>query len=314
MSRYDAKTLELQFKLAAALRIRKAKRKNSEYAKDAKYWEGGACNWGGSHNLKEDCQTIAKSFNKIDDLKNTKKELESCTSEQEFESTKSRFIRQAEELELGLVSKTGASSSMFGICIIWAEYNSFLDSKLKPLRNEIRRLKEELGKNQYKYFQELKILQLEQKQIENSMKKNNQKAMTETDPDKKALLLQLIEEDGENLKENLKKQKAIPTTNLKFDPGKHVNDLIKALKEAISRSTKKPSKSNSDESNDDSDDDNPTGTPNNPFNPFQPSHNSTDKNWWQENQQLLIFAGIVLALTFYLYSQKETTEENHYDY
>ncbi|MCE8163187.1 MAG: hypothetical protein I3273_02890 [Candidatus Moeniiplasma glomeromycotorum] len=29
---------------------------------DGGYWAGGRCEYGGAHNLKEDCQTLAKFF------------------------------------------------------------------------------------------------------------------------------------------------------------------------------------------------------------------------------------------------------------
>jgi len=122
---------------------------------------------------------------------------------------------------------------MFGICIIWADYAEFLDSKLRPLRNEVKRLKEGISKTDYKYIKELKLLKLEQKQIEARMKENKQKAANEKDSTKKAILLQLIEDDGQKLKENLEKQKAIPASNLRFEPDKYVSDLIEAMKKAI---------------------------------------------------------------------------------
>ncbi|CAG8696104.1 185_t:CDS:1, partial [Ambispora gerdemannii] len=140
--------------------------------------------------------------------------------------------------ESGLQIRTGAASSMFGICIIWGEYDDFLDSKLRPLRSEVKRLKEGVSKEQYKYYEEIKLLKLEQKQIEARMKENKRKAQSEKDPAKKALLLQLIEDDGKKLEENLKKQKAIPTANLKFDPDKYVEDLIEGLKKAIEKGGK----------------------------------------------------------------------------
>ena len=43
-------------------------------------------------------------------------------------------------------------------------------------------------------------------------------------PEEKASLLLLIEDDSNLLKDNLKKQKQIPTSNLKFDPDKYVED------------------------------------------------------------------------------------------
>jgi len=98
MPKYDAKTLERELKSAASLRINRKKWGNKYFANDASYWEGGQCNWGGSHNLSEDCQTISQGFSKLDDLKNVESELNQCTSEQEFNSIKSRFTRQIQEL------------------------------------------------------------------------------------------------------------------------------------------------------------------------------------------------------------------------
>jgi hypothetical protein len=144
----------------------------------------------------------------------------------------------------GLQIKTSNSSSMFGICCIWADYSDFIDSKLKPLRNEVKQLQEKISKSEYKFFTELKTLKLEQRQIEQRMKDNKQKATNEKDSAKKALLLQLIEEDGKQLETNLRKQKEIPTSNLKFEPDKYVNDLVSAMKEAIEKKGNNPTSSN----------------------------------------------------------------------
>ena len=64
-----------------------------------------------------------------------------------------------------------------------------------------------------------------------------------------------------------------------------------------------------------------TRTPRNPRNPNNPNPNTTPNEQPNDNpetpsennqQQLLIFAGIGLMIIFYLYSQKEETSE--YDY
>ena len=323
MVRYDAKTLENQFKSAASMRIKRKEKGNQDYANDAGYWDGGACNWGGSHNLKDDCATIARSFSKIDELKNTEKELSGCASKQEFTATKSRLIRQAEEIIEGLQVKTGNSSSMFGICCIWADYSDFIDSKLRPLRSEVKQLQEKISKSEYKYFVELKTLKLEQKRIEQRMKDNKQKATNEKDPTKKAILLQLIEEDGKQLETNLKKQKEIPTSNLKFEPDKYVNDLVNAMKEAIERKGSNPTSSNprksrnaTDLDNSDSEDDTPleeerTVPNNNNQNDNQPT------SWWEENKELVILGSITSLIAFYFYYQEQSKEQEsnyYYDY
>ena len=70
------------------------------------------------HNLSQDCHTLEKFIQKIDDLKTASKELKESTSKEEFEAIKSRLVRQSEEIERNLQSKTGANTSVGGICII----------------------------------------------------------------------------------------------------------------------------------------------------------------------------------------------------
>jgi len=52
------------------------------------YWEGGRCDYGGAHNLQEDCERLATFFDKINELKNTRKGLLTFTNQQEFEKQK----------------------------------------------------------------------------------------------------------------------------------------------------------------------------------------------------------------------------------
>ena len=317
MGKYDKITLERQFKSAASLRIRKKERSNTNYTNDADYWTGGRCNWGGSHNLSEDCGKIAHSFDKIEELKKVEKELQGCTSEREFNAIKSRLTRQAEEIEEGLKEKTGSGSSMFGICIIWGEYNDFLDSKLKPLRNEVNRLKENINNQQYKYYEELKLLKLEEKKIEARMKESKRKAQYETDPDQKALLLQMIDDDGKNLEENLKKQKLIPTANLKFEPDKYVSDLIESMKKAISENERGNDNSggsrrnrpqNEDENNNDRNGNSENSNNSSSSNSGGSEDNDQPQpNFFQENQ-FLILGTLGLLTFFYFYTQ------NQYEY
>ena len=322
MPKYDTKTLQRQFKSAASLRIRK-KERGKDYTRDAGYWDGGLCDWGGKHNLTKDCETIAQGFSKLEELKVVEKELQKCTSEQEFNATKSRLARQAEEIERGLQVRTGAASSMFGICIIWADYDTFLESKLRPLRSELNRLKGNINNQQYKYYEEIKLLKLEQKQIENRMKENKRKAQSEKDPDKKALLLQMIEDDGKLLEDNLKKQKAIPASNLKFDPDKYVSDLIESMKEAIEKGGRGGSgggssggrNRNKKEEDEEDEDDDGNGAGGSGSGSDSGKKEDKKENPLQNQQQLIIFGGIALLVIFYLYSQKEDKKEfNYYDF
>ena len=73
---YNLEELERQFKNAG--RSRKGRKK---YANDANYWDGGRCEWGGGHNLREDCQTLMGSFNKMENLREIKEELKNNCSD-----------------------------------------------------------------------------------------------------------------------------------------------------------------------------------------------------------------------------------------
>jgi len=192
------------------------------------------------------------------------------------------------------------------------------------LRSEVNRLKGNINNQQYKYYEEIKLLKLEQKQIENRMKENKRKAESEKDPDKKALLLLAIEDDGKLLKKNLEKQKAIPVVNLNFEPDKYVSDLIKGMKEAIEKGGKGSSggggsggnrnrKKDEEDDNEDDDDGNGSGSSGGGSGSGS-GRNDKKENPLQNNQQLIIFGGIALLVIFYLYSQKPEKEPNYYDF
>ncbi|CAG8703206.1 8957_t:CDS:2, partial [Ambispora gerdemannii] len=62
---------------------------------------------------------------------NIKEELKKCTSKSEYDAKRQNYIRQCEEAESGLKTKTGPTSSMFNICIIWSDEatNKTVESK-----------------------------------------------------------------------------------------------------------------------------------------------------------------------------------------
>jgi len=96
------------------------------------------------------------------------------------------------------------------------------------------------------------------------MQENKKKAMDKNiDPAEKALLLQLIEEDGTKLKSNLEKQKSLDQ-KFSYDPSQHVADLLSKMKEVIERKGNNSSPRNpkqprnaTDPNNSDSEDDTP---------------------------------------------------------
>src|SRR5436309_6026420 len=70
------------------------------------------------------------------------------------------------------------------------------------------------------------------------MEENKRKAMKETDPAKKAALIQAIEEDGLLLQQKYKKKQEL-SNKFNIDPKKKVDDLIEAMKKAIEKAGKK---------------------------------------------------------------------------
>src|SRR6185437_11659700 len=70
------------------------------------------------------------------------------------------------------------------------------------------------------------------------MKENQKKAADKNiDSAERALLMQLIEEDGKRLKSNLEKQKEI-NKKFHFNPDKYVSDLLEKMKKAIEKGNK----------------------------------------------------------------------------
>ena len=317
MTSYSATELERAFKKVA--RIRHGK----QYSNDASYWTGGRCNWGGSHNLSEDCQTFANGFNKIEGLREIKEELKKCTSKSEYDAKKNNYIRQCEEALNGLNNNT-SSSYMFGVCCIWSDAapKKTVESKMKVIQQGLQNTKSALQKEDYKWVQELKELELEINQINKQMEENKRKAMKETDPMKKAALIAQIEEDGLLLQQKYQKKKEI-SDKFKWDPKKKVDDLIEAMKKAINKTRKKKDPSGSgggshrnpnpsDTDSSDSEDDYNSDNDNN--NTSGGSKKDKNSNFFQNNQQLLIILGLATLVIFYLLNQKQEKEPNYYDF
>jgi len=127
-------------------------------------------------------------------------------------------------------------------------------SKLKSFTNDLTKLKSDLEREDYKWVQELKQLKLEEAEIRKKIEENKRKAMNEKDPTQKALLLQLIEDDGKKLKANMKKRQEL-SNKFNFDPNKRIDDLIESIKQAIKNSGNKNKPSGSGGRNK-----NPTGS------------------------------------------------------
>ncbi|RHZ35673.1 hypothetical protein [endosymbiont GvMRE of Glomus versiforme] len=313
MVKYSVEKLEKDFKDAGRSRKGKNKFKN-----DAGYWTGGACNWGGSHNLKEDCETLLNSLNEMESLREIKAELEKCTNNQEYEAKKTNYIRKCEKSINNL--QTTSTTSMFGICIVWSleAMDKHILSKIEVCKKDLAKLKDNLERETYRWVQEIQQLKLDQNKIEGGIKENQKKLANTNDLAEKALLSQLIEDDSKKLKANMEKQKEIDK-KFRFDPDKYVSDFIERMKRNVRKknSSSNPSGTNRKDENDnsDSDDESSNDEENNPDNWGNKKDPEKDEqpNFLQENKNLIIIATVTCLALFYFYSQKPE-ETNNYDY
>src|SRR3954453_3083307 len=106
----------------------------------------------------------------------------------------------------------------------------------------VDRIKGEIIKAKYDEAKELKLLRLEQKKLEKNIKENQLKAEKETDLAKRALLLKLIGEDSDKLKENIAKQKEKFVIGEDFDPDKYIKEIIDGVKNKLAGKKKKDKK------------------------------------------------------------------------
>ncbi|CAG8657837.1 9272_t:CDS:2, partial [Ambispora gerdemannii] len=130
------------------------------------------------------------------------------------------------------------------------------------------------------------------------------KAMKETDPSKKAALIQAIEEDGLLLQQKYQKKKEL-SDKFNFDPKRKVDDLIEAMKKAIERGEKrKPDGSGGGghkepniSDNDSSDSDNESSDDDDNGNSKKKREKDPKNDFFQDNKQLIIISSNPIITT-----------------
>lgn len=314
-NKYNAKQIEEDFKEVARIRIRGKERGKKEYSGDAGYWSGGRCEWGGSHNLQEDCETLARLFDKLDALKDSKKKLTTFANEEQFNSTKKKLINECQQV-LNNLNQHNQYSYIAGVCCIWSDFKSHVDDLKTGFVGTVNTLKRDIERTPYNEAKELKALEVEESQIKQEIEDNYRKANNETDPTKKRHFLILVDEGKEKLKKIVEKKKKLKISSLgdNYDSDKFVKSFIQGIKDKIEgKSPRNPFKT-PDENDSDDDSGSGTGRKTNSLDPFQTNSNSNpNQNFFQEKKQLIIIAVITLLIIFYFYSQKEK-EPNYYDF
>ena len=311
---YKAEEIERKFRSVASVRIWS---KKSEHAGDAGYWTGGRCDYGGAHNLKEDCQLLAKFFDKITELKNAKSRIIKFDSQEEFEKNKQELTRQCQEAINGLQVRTGASTSIGGVCIIWGDYAEHLEGLISAFRRDLESLSGEIGRIPYDVGKKLKKLKIEEKNLKRTIEENLKRANLEKDPQKKRKLLILVDEDRKKLQTNYEEQKKIRIGE-DFDPDKSIEEFIKGIEDKLAGRNKPRNPSGNKNFPD------PWFPPNpnhqepgphssKPLDPFQSTSRTTPSNFFQSNLKLIILGTFALLVLFYLYSN-QSKPEPYYDF
>ncbi|CAG8776964.1 6486_t:CDS:2, partial [Gigaspora margarita] len=297
---YKAEEIERKFRSVASVRIWS---KKPEYSNDA----------GAAHNLKEDCQLLAKFFDKITELKNAKSKIIKFESQEEFEKNKQNLTRQCQEAINGLQTRTGSSTSIGGICIIWADFSDHLDGLISAFRRDLESLSGEIDRIPYDVGKKLKKLKIEEQNLKRTIEENLKRANLEKDPDKKRKLLILVDEDKKKLQTNYEEQKKIRIGE-NFDPEKSIEEFINGIEEKLSGRNKPPKKPDANRNpSDDANPNNPSKRqPSKPLDPFQANPNPNQNPL--QNKHLIIIVAIALLVIFYFYSQKKEPEPNYYDF
>ena len=268
------------------------RKKGDKASGDSGYWNGGRCQWGGSHNLQEDCEALAKFFNDTNSIADDVSEIKLSANETAFNQKKQILINKIQ----GLISKcqTSNSYSIANICCIWSDYfGSFLKPFLNTFSNKLQRQLGEVQNLEPKHQKELLQLEKEAQELQSAydenMKKANDPNISPEDKTKFLLLANEVANKAKHLKSKIKQN---PLADLsRFS---NLDDLTTLLGGNV---PKKPPSSNKPNSQNTSDSSN---------NNSNPTSNNSD--WLQENKQLLIIAGATLIVIFYLYTQKEETE------
>ncbi|CAG8684002.1 2409_t:CDS:10, partial [Gigaspora margarita] len=272
-------TIEELFTNAASLRISQHQRGDDRYK--------------GAHNLKEDCQTLARFFNDITDFKNAKVKLTKFNNQEEFEKNKQDLLNKVNQALSGLQMKTGGNSSV-------DDFADYVDMIIGDFRREVEALKADIEQVAYSEAKELQKLNQEERKLQKEIEENERKAQNEPDPEKKKKFLFLAV---------LERKQQLKSSSLgdNFDPDKHINDFIQAIKDKLKN---KPPKRNPTTPTDPNNVNLPGGsTTPKPFDPFTPTPNSNPNNFFQENKQLTIITGVALLIFFYFYSQPSKKQE-----
>lgn len=279
---------------------------------DATYWTEGRCNWGGSHNLLEDCQTLATWANNIVSTQHDVQELTLAINEQEFNTRKQTLINKYQDC----INKCQISSScsIGNICCIWNDYfGSFVSPFTSQLKQNLQSKLNELQAINPTHQKEIVELEAELREAETKCKDALAQAAKETDPAKKAQFIAIAQATERTIKQLKVRISRNPLSRLA--EYSHLNDIGRFLDGNVPSSLppRNPNPlgiSNPNQSN--RNNINGSNVDNNPWNPFLGSTENPN-NQPINHQQLLIFAVIAIVTVFFLLNKEKQANQEYYD-
>jgi hypothetical protein len=318
MARYTADFIERKFKGISLARANQKRNGDKRYSGDAGYWDGGRCNYGAAHNLQEDCQRLASFFTEITELRNVRKELINFTNQEEFEKIKQDLIVKTERFLNGLNMKTGSSTSIGGVCIIWADFAEFFNSMINDFRKELEMLKRDIEVVAYNEIKELKKLEADERKLQKEIEENERKARNEPDKDKARKFVFLADQAKDKWKKILSRKKELKSSRLgdNFDPDSHIDNFLKIVEDKLTGKNKpqrpaphqpKPRQSSTNFNNSNSN----NSSSQNPYSNTNPSSIKEEKTFFQNYWKEIVFFSIFLIGAYYIYNQPNNHEKTN---
>ena len=259
---------------------------------DAGYWTGGQCEWGGSHNLQEDCESLAQFFNNANSITDDVGEIKLSANEQIFNQRKQTLVNKVKDL-LGKC-QTSDSYSVASVCCIWNDYfGSFLKPFLETFSVKLSIQLTSIEKLEPRHQKELLQLEQEARELQSSYEDNVKKANDPNNsPENKTKFLLLASQISEKAKRLKQRISQNPLADLsRFS---NLDELKTLLQGKVPRKSSSKKESKKDESDDDE------GLNNN---------KKENKDFFEQHKTaIFVFASLLIVLLV-TYSQEDEDQE-----
>jgi hypothetical protein len=154
---------------------------------------------------------------------------------------------------------------------------------LEDFRKDLELLKKNIENVEYNEAKELLKLNVEERDLKNSIEENERKARNEPDENKRKQFILLVDEAKEDLKKLLERKKKLKTARLgdNFNPDQHINDFLQAVENKLSGKNRpaRPTRTNPNQPStgfDNAGGSNPTADPSTSYNNY--SNSNSDNN------------------------------------